>query len=254
MKKIIISHIGLLERDMVLLKNLSHLSATWFGNFELAEEPNTPDGQILIVDIDSEVSRQTWYQLKSTSWFDKTIVISRSKHHVQGADVQLSRPLIFRRVADALQKVVEAKSNKDETSNQRKILVVDDSNAVRTFMHQKLAEFLDKSISVDSADSGEDGIIKSQDFKYDLIFMDVMMPGMDGYQACKMIKKHSTSKVVMLTSKSSTINKVKAKISGCDGYITKPPKDQDLINVIRRHLGEDATDNHLMPNMAALGR
>lgn len=249
MKKIVISHVGLLERDMVLLKNLSQLSTTWLGNFELADHPGQSGGQLLIVDADSEASRRTWYELKSHSWFEKTIVISRQKSPIKGADIQLTRPLIFRRLADALQKVMSEPSNRESSRQGKRVLVVDDSPAVQTFLNEKLRHFLDGDTVIDIAESGEAAIAQAQDTEYDLVFMDVMMPGMDGYTACKMIKAHSQSKVVMLTSKSSAINRVKAKLSGCDGYITKPPKDQELAQVLQRYVGapEHTTSINNMP-------
>jgi len=68
------------------------------------------------------------------------------------------------------------------------------------------------------------------------VFMDVMMEGMDGYKACRQLKSMRDTPVVMLTSKSSTLNRVKAHMSGCDGFITKPPEDGELTQAVNKHL------------------
>ena len=64
--------------------------------------------------------------------------------------------------------------------------------------------------------------------KYDIIFLDVVMPGADGYEVCKAIKKGNNTYVVMLTSKKSPFDKIRGTMSGCNAYITKPPSDQRL--------------------------
>ena len=122
-------------------------------------------------------------------------------------------------------------------------------------MKQKLHEMLEIDAGVDVAESGEEAVLKIAKNKYDLVFMDVMMTGMDGYQACRQIKSMVSTKVIMLTSKSSTINRVKAKISGCDGYLTKPPKDQELAQVVRRYLMSKRVEPApLLTSTAAFGR
>ncbi|ABC32477.1 Response regulator consisting of a CheY-like receiver domain and a winged-helix DNA-binding domain [Hahella chejuensis KCTC 2396] len=253
MDKIIISHVGLMEKDLVLLRNLSHLDETWFGNFQLASEPGTMEGQILLVDVDKPESRSLWQRMKAATHFEKTIVISRSKQPVDDGAIHLTRPLIFRRLREALQQATQSDQQEAKT-HVKNILVVDDNLPVRTFMKQKLHEILDFEAGVDVAESGEEALLKVRDCRYDLVFMDVMMPGMDGYQACRSIKQQVKTKVVMLTSKSSTLNRVKAKMSGCDGYITKPPEDRELAEVVRRYLGATKTETLIFPQLAALGR
>ena len=72
----------------------------------------------------------------------------------------------------------------------------------------------------------------------DLVVLDVMLPGMDGYDVCKMIKKNkdnSLMKVVMLTSKDKTFDKIRGTMAGCDGYLTKPVDELKLRAIIERH-------------------
>ncbi|OZG72068.1 response regulator [Hahella sp. CCB-MM4] len=252
MDKIVISHIGLSPKDLILLKNLSRLDETWFGNFQLADEPNTADGQILIMDVDHPDSAAQWERLKPFAYFENTIVLSRRQQQVIPNTIQLTRPLQFRRLTEALH---AATASGDKVKrHERNILVVDDTLPVRTFMTQKLHEILTSDIGVEVAESGEEAIIMAANQHFDLVFMDVMMPGMDGYQACRKIKALSGAKVVMLTSKSSTLNRVKAKMSGCDGYITKPPEDRELVQVIRRYLEPQRAELPQTMQLAAAGR
>lgn len=104
----------------------------------------------------------------------------------------------------------------------RRALVVDDSPTVRKQLELELAA---SNIHVDSAETGETGLSLMDKNYYDIIFLDVMLPGVDGYQVCKNIKKnpmHKQIPVVMLTSKSSPFDRVRGSLAGCDTYLTKP--------------------------------
>jgi CheY-like chemotaxis protein len=116
-----------------------------------------------------------------------------------------------------------------------RVLAVDDSPLMRTFLQNKLQPY---GISPEFAASGEEALFKISKQHYDLIFLDVMLPGMDGYDVCKMIKKNkdnSLMKVVMLTSKDKTFDKIRGTMAGCDGYLTKPVDELKLRAIIERH-------------------
>jgi len=121
-----------------------------------------------------------------------------------------------------------------------RILVVDDSYPVRKYMQNKLPLLAASLISnptleMDFAVSGKDAVdkIKAARGKYDIIFLDVMMDDINGYKICKWIKSvNKKIYVVMLTSKDSMFDKVRGTMSGCDRYLTKPPKDEDLQNLL----------------------
>lgn len=116
-----------------------------------------------------------------------------------------------------------------------RVLVVDDSLAVRKFMETKLAPY---AFGVDFAESGEQAIGFTGEKSYTCVFLDVILPGVDGYQVCKLIKgKKSAGKptaVVMLTSKSSPFDKIRGTMAGCDAYLTKPVDEDRLLEVISR--------------------
>jgi CheY-like chemotaxis protein len=116
-----------------------------------------------------------------------------------------------------------------------RVLAVDDSPLMRTFLQNKLQPY---GISPEFAASGEEALFKISKQHYDLIFLDVMLPGMDGYDVCKMIKKNKDNnlmKVVMLTSKDKTFDKIRGTMAGCDGYLTKPVDELKLRAIIERH-------------------
>ena len=119
--------------------------------------------------------------------------------------------------------------------HQFRVLAVDDSPLMRTFLHNKLQPY---GISPEFASSGEEALFKISKQHFDMIFLDVMLPGMDGYDVCKMIKKNkdnSLMKVVMLTSKDKTFDKIRGTMAGCDGYLTKPVDELKLRSIIERH-------------------
>ncbi len=116
------------------------------------------------------------------------------------------------------------------------VLVVDDSATVRAFMRIKLTPF---NFDVDYAENGEQAIDMAQAKTYTCIFLDIMMPGIDGYEVCKRIKTNPDTKetaVVMLTSKSSMFDKFRGNWSGCDAYLSKPVAEDELLATIAKFL------------------
>lgn len=117
----------------------------------------------------------------------------------------------------------------------RRALVVDDSPTVRKQLELELEA---SNIHVDSAETGETGLDLMGKNLYDIIFLDVMLPGADGYQVCKNIKKNPLRKqtpVVMLTSKSSPFDRVRGSLAGCDSYLTKPVDYQEFRLVLEKY-------------------
>jgi twitching motility two-component system response regulator PilG len=116
------------------------------------------------------------------------------------------------------------------------VLVVDDSATVRAFMRAKLQPF---RFDIDFAESGEAAIDMAQSKAYTCIFLDVLMPGIDGYEVCKRIKSSSSTKntaVVMLSSKSSTFDRFRGNWAGCDAYLGKPVGEDELLATIAKFL------------------
>lgn len=115
------------------------------------------------------------------------------------------------------------------------VLLIDDSNTIRRsgeiFLSQAGAKVL-------LAEDGFDGLSKVVDHKPDIIFVDVMMPRLDGYQTCALIKNHRDFKsvpVVMLTSKDTLFDRARGKLVGSDQYLTKPFNKKSLIETVIAH-------------------
>jgi twitching motility two-component system response regulator PilG len=116
------------------------------------------------------------------------------------------------------------------------VLVVDDNLTVREFMAQKLAPF---RFNVEFAESGEKALFMCSQRHYTCVFLDVVMPGMDGYQVCKHIKGRKgvqKSNVIMLTSKSSPFDKIRGTMAGCDAYLTKPVNEERLLALVAKFI------------------
>jgi twitching motility two-component system response regulator PilG len=102
----------------------------------------------------------------------------------------------------------------------KRALVVDDSPAVRKQLEIELIHF---DVEVDFAASARQALSMLEATDYDVVFLDVVLPDMDGYQICKRIKTTSRrTRVVMLTGKATTEDKLKGTLAGCDAYLVKP--------------------------------
>jgi two-component system cell cycle response regulator len=116
------------------------------------------------------------------------------------------------------------------------VLVVDDSATVRAFMRSRLSPF---RFDVDFAASGETAVEMARDKRYTCIFLDILMPGIDGYETCRRLKSDARTRdtaVVMLSSKSGTLDKIRGNWSGCDAYLGKPVEEDELLATIARYL------------------
>jgi twitching motility two-component system response regulator PilG len=117
------------------------------------------------------------------------------------------------------------------------VLVVDDSAMVRKFMARKLEPF---AFGVDFAETGEEAVGMTGEKEYTCVFLDIVLPGIDGYQVCKLIKSNkqaiTRTAIVMLTSKTSAFDKLRGSMAGCDEYLTKPIDENKLLEVIAKFL------------------
>lgn len=124
-----------------------------------------------------------------------------------------------------------------------KVVLIDDSNTIRRSGEIFLTQ---AGATVVLAEDGFDGVSKVVDTKPDIIFVDVMMPRLDGFQTCALIKSHADFKntpVVMLTSKDSLFDRARGKLVGSNQYLTKPFSKKSLIEAVIAHTqqGEETT-------------
>jgi twitching motility two-component system response regulator PilG len=114
-----------------------------------------------------------------------------------------------------------------------KVLVIDDSKTIRRSAENLLTK---EGFDVITATDGFDALAKIADSRPRIIFVDIIMPRLDGYQTCALIKKNSefkTTPVVILSSKDGLFDKAKGRIVGSDQYITKPFSREELLGTIR---------------------
>lgn len=116
-----------------------------------------------------------------------------------------------------------------------KVMIIDDSKTIR-----KSAETLlnKEGCNVLTAEDGFEALAKIAEHKPDLIFVDIMMPRLDGYQTCTLIKNNRQFRdtpVIMLTSKDSIFDKARGRIVGSEEYLTKPFTRDDLLQAVNRH-------------------
>jgi len=121
-----------------------------------------------------------------------------------------------------------------------KVMVIDDSKTIR-----RTAEILLKKVgcSVMTATDGFEALALIADSNPDVIFVDIMMPRLDGYQTCALIKHNEEFKhtpVVMLSSKDGLFDRARGRIVGSEQYLTKPFTKDELLGAIRRHMVKDA--------------
>ena len=116
-----------------------------------------------------------------------------------------------------------------------KVMIIDDSKTIRRTAEMLLAK---AGCDVVTAVDGFDALAKIADSNPDLIFVDIMMPRLDGYQTCSLIKNNAdfaAKPVIMLSSKDGLFDKARGRIVGSDEYLTKPFSKEELFDTIERH-------------------
>jgi len=121
-----------------------------------------------------------------------------------------------------------------------KVMVIDDSKTIRRTAETLLQK---EGCEVITAEDGFDALSKIADSRPDIIFVDVMMPRLDGYQTCALIKNNPEFKstpVIMLSSKDGLFDKARGRIVGSDEYLTKPFSRTELLGAIQQYAGNNS--------------
>lgn len=116
-----------------------------------------------------------------------------------------------------------------------RVLLVDDSALTRQFTLSVLNHLAEQQfpLAIDTAECGEDSLDMALDAQYDLILMDVEMPGIGGLKACEMLKKRECdARIVMLSGRTSAEAHREGRGAGCDNYLTKPVNEADLRSIL----------------------
>ena len=121
-----------------------------------------------------------------------------------------------------------------------KVMVIDDSNTIRRSAEIFLGQ---AQCQVVLAEDGFDALAKIADQQPDVIFCDIMMPRLDGYQTCSLIKKNArfkTTPVIMLSSKDGLFDRARGRMVGSDHYLTKPFTKDSLLQTVAMFVTPDA--------------
>ncbi|WP_026224857.1 response regulator [Methyloversatilis thermotolerans] len=127
-----------------------------------------------------------------------------------------------------------------------KVMVIDDSNTIRRSAEIFLVQ---AGYQVVLAEDGFDALSKISDHHPQVIFCDIMMPRLDGYQTCALIKKNprfASTPVVMLSSRDGLFDRARGRMVGSDEYLTKPFTKDSLLQAVTRH-ARSATDRTSTP-------
>src|SRR5882757_9006675 len=119
-----------------------------------------------------------------------------------------------------------------------KVLVIDDSKTIRRTAETLLSK---EGCEVFTAVDGFDALSKIADHQPDIVFVDIMMPRLDGYEICSLIKRNKDFKsipVIMLSSKDGLFDRARGRIVGSEQYLTKPFTKDELLNAIDIHVNQ----------------
>ena len=120
------------------------------------------------------------------------------------------------------------------------VMVVDDSQTIRRSAETLLTR---EGYAVITAEDGYEALAKIADHHPEIIFVDIMMPRLDGYQVCALIKanpKYSKTPVIMLSSRDGLFDRARGRIVGSDQYLTKPFTKDELVSAVQTHVKKTA--------------
>ena len=237
-KSWIVGSLGLTDGETKLLMSLAPLTRSRSeGAYQIGNPGNMSDWNMVVLNLEDEGAAALWRTLATSAHPPVPILYSAAPPAVPD-QYHLLRPFAPARllaVLDSIAKTLNESAQLWErpihqpataaTLNGEatlRALVVDDSPTVTKQIELELRKV---NVHSDKAESGEKALEMVILHKYDLIFLDVVLPGTDGYSVCKELRKNPKTKqtpVIMLTSKSSPFDKVRGSLAGCSAYLTKP--------------------------------
>ncbi|MBT3786513.1 response regulator [bacterium] len=121
----------------------------------------------------------------------------------------------------------------------KRILIVDDEAHVRFLLEQTLEDFEDYGVEIDSTSNGEEALKRIEEEQPDLMFLDVMMPRINGFEVCSRIKSCEETRkitIILLTAKGQEIDRQRGEEVGADLYLTKPFDPDEIVSVTSKFL------------------
>ena len=231
---------GFTPMERRLLEGTVTLSQRRAPRIDLVPDHEAASADVVMIDALDPLAvqwavAQPWLARKAAIWAGAKAV--RAEHTMVERHVKWPiLPVLLYRAIEKAQgaAVVQPSPTAAPHAPNKRVLIVDDSLAARTHLHSHLTRMGVEAADVDSA---EEGIALASTGLFACVFMDVLMPGIDGFEACRRIKaKRSQLPVIMLTSKTSPFDRVRGKIAGCDTYLTKPVDPAQLRDAVGRHI------------------
>ncbi len=235
--KAMIGNFGVNGLNDELLSDIFNLAPDLNNIYHDPSSVEQRDPDVVFINADNAKFLQQWTEFFKAHQHAVPIMVTSADKPV-GNELTVQFPITFRKVLYALKKISSTSGKsiqvESDTSYKKRVLIVDDSLQARKYLERKVPELLTGPLILDFAASGEEAAkkIKKTETPYDLVFLDVIMPGADGYEVCKWIKEKHPCHVVMLTSRSSPFDKLRGSLSGCDAYLPKPPTDDQLKKVL----------------------
>ncbi len=235
---------------------LTRLNTQTSRPYEYQFAENTKGAEILIAEVEVEDLHKTnqlmqrVYGIKSTIFLRHQVDTEAENYRYQLEVEQLDSELIgiLDEASNALyglqkSQPVSKKPSKETNTQQAtasnkyfgKVLIVDDSELVRNQLEMFMSKRRFKCLLAENAAQALQIASKEH---CDLVFMDIVMPGSDGYQACKALKSLKTAAaipVILLTSKNSPTDKIRGIMSGCDRYLTKPVRGAEIDELLKAY-------------------
>ena len=135
-------------------------------------------------------------------------------------------------------------------NKKKHILIVDDDNRIRDLLKEYLSE---NNYIISTAENAEKAKIKLEHLRFDLLVLDVMMPGQNGYELTKEIKKNIKVPIILLTAKDEVENRIKGLELGADDYLGKPFEPKELLlrikNILKKDIKIDISKAHFIGSM-----
>ena len=132
--------------------------------------------------------------------------------------------------------------------NNVRLLVVDDEDRIRRLLKMYLER---EEYTIDEAANGEDALEMALAHDYDLILLDLMMPGKDGIEVCKELREKKATPVIMLTAKGEEVNRVQGFEAGTDDYIVKPFSPREVVLRVKALLRRSSKTSYIQSETSA---
>lgn len=232
-----IFHLGLEPREVLVIKSMFRIAPELNERYVFGEPTEDDPVDLVFVNADDDGAMADWQALHRKRPDCVGIMVSGDGEISDNTSKVIRKPLMFKKFVELLELITSDESHQSVRGSDGRalnVLVVDDSFPARQFMKFKLQEIARglANLEIDFAENGERALEMAADKHYDTIFLDVIMPGMDGYELCRRLKKRDNCYIAMLTGQTTRVDKVRGDLAGCDKYLAKPPIDEEIRRVI----------------------